>query len=344
MLDTLKTICYLSGVSGFEDEVRDYILERAMPYASSISTDPMGNLIIFKKGAVEAPRKLMVCAHMDEVGLIVTGINEEGYLRFGCVGGIDRRVLIGKKVFVGNDRVPGIIGIKPIHMVKGDESSSVPKVDELYIDIGAADKESAEKCVALGDFCCFDDAVVEFGSGYLKAKAIDDRVGCAAMLKLIESELPCDVWFVFTVQEELGTRGATVASYTVEPEVALILEGTTATDLPGIDEAKRMCTAGEGLVIPFMDGGTIYDRKMYAILSGLAEEMGIKWQTKRRVAGGTDGAAIQRSRGGVHTAALSCAVRNIHSPVCVVKTSECEDMLTLAKAFIEKFASGEINI
>lgn len=344
MLDTLKTLCYLSGVSGFEDEVRDYILERAMPHADSITTDSMGNLIIFKKGAREAPRKLMVCAHMDEVGLIVTGINDEGYLRFAPVGGIDRRVLIGKKVFVGNDRIPGIIGIKPIHMVKGDESKNVPKLDELYIDIGAADKDSAEKCVALGDYCCFDDTVVEFGSGYLKAKAIDDRVGCAAMLKLIESELPCDIWFVFTVQEELGTRGAIVASRSVQPDVALVLEGTTATDLPGIDEAKRMCTAGEGLVIPFIDGGTIYDRKMYAVLSSLAEENGIKWQTKHRVAGGTDGAAVQRSCSGVHTAALSCAVRNIHSPVSVVKSSECEDMLALAKIFIEKFAAGEVDI
>lgn len=344
MLDTLKTLCYLSGVSGFEDEVRDYILERCLPHADSITTDPMGNLIVYKKGAKEAPRKLMVCAHMDEVGLIVTGVNEEGYLRFAPVGGIDRRVLIGKKVFVGNDRIPGIIGIKPIHMVKGDESKSVPKVDELYIDIGAADKETAEKIVTLGDYCCFDDTVVEFGDGYLKAKAIDDRVGCAAMLKLIESELPCDVTFVFTVQEELGCRGATVAARTVEPEVALVLEGTTATDLPGIDEAKRMCTAGEGIVIPFMDGGTIYDRKLYAILTALAEEAGIKWQTKRRIAGGTDGAAVQRSCAGVHTAAVSCAVRNIHSPVSIVKSSECDDLLALAKLFIEKFAEGELVI
>ena len=344
MLDTLKTLCYLSGVSGLEDEVRDYILERCLPHADSITTDPMGNLIVFKKGAKSTAQKLMVCAHMDEVGLIVTGINDEGYLRFSNVGGIDRRVLIGKKVFVGPERMPGIIGIKPIHMVKGDESSSVPKLDDLYIDIGAADKESAEKHVALGDFCSFDDTVVEFGSDYLKAKAIDDRVGCAAMLKLIESQLPCDVWFVFTVQEELGARGASVGSFSVAPDIALILEGTTATDLPGIEEAKRMCTAGEGVVIPFMDGGAVYDRKLYSILSGLADEAGIKWQTKTRIGGGTDGYAIQRSRSGVHTAALSCAVRNIHSPVCVVKKSECEDLLALAKIFIEKFASGEAVI
>jgi len=344
MLDTLKTLCYLSGVSGFEDEVRDYILERVLPHAESISTDPMGNLIVFKKGTVEPKQKIMVCAHMDEVGLIVMGITDEGYLRFGCVGGIDRRVLIGKKVYVGTDRIPGIIGIKAIHQTTHEEEGKVPDVEDLYIDIGCYDKESAEKLAALGDFCCFDDTVVEFGNGWLKAKAIDDRVGCAAMVKLIESPLPCDAWFVFSVQEEIGARGAGVAAHRLTPDISLVLEGTTATDVPGIPAAKRICTAGNGIVIPFMDSGTVYDKEMYAALSAIAEEKGIKWQTKTRVAGGTDGYSIQRSRAGVHTAAVSCAVRNIHSPACVLKISECEDMLTLAKAFLEKCASGEFVV
>ena len=341
MLDTLKTLCYLSGVSGYEDEVRDYILERIMPHATTVSTDPMGNLIVFKKGAVTPTQKIMVCAHMDEVGLIVTGITDEGYLRFGCVGGIDRRVLIGKRVYVGSDRTPGIIGIKAIHQVDHDEEGRVPRVEDLYIDIGCADSSGAEKYARLGDFVCFDDTVVEFGNGYLKAKAIDDRVGCAACIRLLETELPCDAWFVFSVQEEVGARGAGVAANRLAPDISLVLEGTTATDLPGIEDAKRICTAGKGLVIPFMDNGTVYDKAMYAALSSLADEKGIKWQTKTRVAGGTDGYAIQRSRSGVHTAALSCAVRNIHSPACVLKISECEDMFTLAYAFLEKCASGE---
>lgn len=342
MLDTLKTLCYLSGVSGFEDEVRDYILERVLVHADSFSTDPMGNLIVFKKGAVTPQQKIMLCAHMDEVGLIVTGITDEGYLRFGCVGGIDRRVLIGKRVYVGADRVTGIIGIKAIHQTSHEEEGQVPKVEDLYIDIGCSDRAGAEKYAALGDFCCFDDTVVEFGDGWLKAKAIDDRVGCAAMVKLIESELPCDTWFVFSVQEEIGARGAGVAAHRLAPDVCLVLEGTTATDLPGIADAKRICTAGKGIVIPFMDSGTVYDKAMFAALTALADEVGVKWQTKTRVAGGTDGYSIQRSRAGVHTAALSCAVRNIHSPACVMKISECEDMLTLAKAFLEKCAAGEL--
>ncbi|MGN1002078.1 MAG: M42 family metallopeptidase [Oscillospiraceae bacterium] len=343
MLDTLKTLCYLSGVSGFEDEVRDYILERAMPFADEITTDPMGNLMVFKKGKVSTPERVMLCAHMDEVGLIVTGVNEEGCLRFSCVGGIDRRVLIGKSVFVGPERIAGVIGIKPIHLTTGDEEKGVPKVEDLYIDIGCADREEAEKLVTPGDFCSFDDTVVEFGSGWLKAKAIDDRVGCAAMLKLIESDLPCDTWFVFTVQEEVGTRGAAVAAHRVGADVALVLEGTTATNIPGVEDGKMICEAGKGLVISFMDRGTIYDRGLYRMLGGLAEKNGIPWQTKRCIAGGTDASAIQRSGTGVRTAVLACAVRNIHSPACVGAVKEFEDLPRLAMLFLESFAANGIN-
>ena len=338
MLETVKTLCSLSGVSSAEGEVRDYILTRVMPHADSISTDSAGNLIVFKKGAVTPPQKLLVCAHMDEVGLIVTGFRDDGSLRFGCVGGIDRRVLIGKRVFVGPERRLGVIGNKAIHLTSADERKKTPKVDDMYIDVGCRDEEDVKKVVSLGDICVFDDSIVEFGDGFLKAKAIDDRVGCAAMIKLIESDLPCDVMFAFTVQEEVGTRGAGVMSYAVAPDCALILEGTTGTDLPDIDEGKVICHAGDGVVIPFMDGGTMYDRGMYALLGRLADENGIKHQTKRRIAGGTDASAVQRSRAGVRVGAISCALRNIHSQSCIGKISEFDDMLSLASAFLKHFA------
>jgi len=342
MLDTVKILCYLSGVSGFEDEVREYILERVMPHADEIMTDSMGNLMVFKKGAVTPEKKVMLCAHMDEVGLIVTGIDDEGYLKFSCVGGIDRRVLIGKYVFVGDNRVPGVIGIKAYHLVSREEEKNVPKTDEMYIDIGAVNKEGAEKLVSLGDYCVFDDTVVDFGSGYLKAKAIDDRLGCAAMLKLIESDLPCDCTFAFTVQEEVGTRGARIAAYRVAPDICLVLEGTTAADIPGSTEANEICRLDGGVVIPFMDKGTIYDQGLYKVLTKLAADNEIKWQTKRIIAGGTDAAAIQRSVGGVRTVGIACAIRNIHSPACVANTADFEPMLRLAELFLEKIAKDEI--
>jgi len=231
--------------------------------------------------------------------------------------------------------VRGIIGIKAYHHVSKDEEKSVPKRDELYIDIGAKSKDGAKELVSLGDVAVFDDSVLEFGEGYLKAKAIDDRVGCAAMIKLLESELPCDCTFAFTVQEEVGTRGAKIVSTRVNPDIAIVLEGTTAADLPEIPEGKRICALGNGLVIPFMDKGTIYSRGLYKMVTELAEANGIKWQTKTTIAGGTDASAIQRSGNGVDTIAISAPMRNIHSPSCIAKISDFETMPHLVKLLLE---------
>lgn len=335
MLDTLKTLCYLSGPSGNEDEVRDYILERVLPHAAAVITDSMGNLIIEKKGKKSGGKKILICAHMDEVGLIIKGIEDEGYLRFDYLGGIDRRVLIGKQVFIGKDGVIGLIGIKPYHLVDKEEEKKVPELEDLYIDIGVKSREEAEALVTLGDTAVFDDNVLEFGEGYLKAKAIDDRVGCAAMIKLIESDLPCDCTFAFTVQEEVGARGARIISNRVAPDICIVLEGTTAADLPEVPESKRICRLGGGIVIPFMDRGAIYSRRLYQLVTELAEKNEIPWQTKTMIAGGTDAQAIQRSGVGVDTIAISAPIRNIHSPVSIAKISDFADMPRLAELLLE---------
>lgn len=339
MLDTMETLCCLDGVSGLEDEVREYILERIMPFADEIRTDPMGNLMVFKKGAAVPKQRVMLAAHMDEVGLIITEITEDGYLRFDTVGGIDRRVLLGKRVFVGSMRVLGVIGSKAIHLTTAEQRRNLPKVSDMYIDIGAKDRAEAESLIQLGDAAALDDSVIRFGEGYIKAKAIDDRAGCAVMVELLESQLPCDCWFAFTVQEEVGCRGASIAARSIRPDVALVLEGTTAADIAGVSGADRVCCLGKGVVIPYMDKGTIYDRELYTTLCRLADENDIPWQTKSRVAGGTDASAIQRSGSGVRVAALSVALRNIHSPACVVKASECEDQLKLARLFLKEMAT-----
>ena len=336
MLDTLKTLCYLSGVSGTEDEVRDYILERVLPFSDGIFTDSMGNLIVTKKGLKQTGPRVLICAHMDEVGLIITGIEDEGFLRFDFIGGVDRRVVIGRRIYIGHDRVPGIIGLKPYHLVDKDEEKNVPKREEMYIDIGVCSKEAARELVSLGDTAVFEDSVLEFGEGFLKAKAIDDRVGCAAMIKLIESELPCDCTFAFTVQEEVGTRGAKIASARVKPDIAIILEGTTAADLPEVPEGKRVCSLGNGLVIPFMDKSTVYSRKLYKLATELADKNGIKWQTKSLISGGTDASVIQRSGVGVDTLAISAPIRNIHSPSCIAKISDFEAIPLFVKLLMEE--------
>ena len=338
ILETLEALCGLSGASGSEDEVRNYILERVMPHADEIRTDAMGNLLVFKKGTKAPTRRVMLAAHMDEVGLIITNITDDGYLRFDTAGGVDRRVLLGKRVYIGDNRVFGVIGCKAVHLTTAEQRKNLPKLKDMYIDIGADTREEAGRLVKLGDAAVFDDAFLCFGDGFIKSKAIDDRAGCAAMVELIESRLPCDCWFAFTVQEEVGCRGAQIAARSIEPDVALILETTTAADISGVDGADRICSLGEGIVIPFMDRRTIYDRGLYNTLTRLAEEQGIPWQTKSRVAGGTDASAIQRSGAGTVVAAVSVAVRNIHSPASVAKIEECEAQLALARAFLQKMA------
>ena len=262
MLNTLKELCRLRGVSGDEDEVRRYIEEKAAPCADGVRTDALGNLIVFKKGKKPAGNRLMLAAHMDEVGIIITRITDEGFLKFGFVGGVDRRVAIGKPVVIGKNKVPGVIGLKAVHLVSREERKKVPKTEALYIDIGAKDRQAAEKLVELGDYGVFVCEPEEFGDGLFKARAIDDRVGCAVMLKLLEEDLPLDVTFAFTAQEEVGTRGAFGAAFSVTPEIALVLETTTAADLPGVEACRRVCYPGRGPVISYMDGGTIYDREI----------------------------------------------------------------------------------
>ena len=341
LIDTLKTLCALPGVSSCEDTVRNYIKKEIAPYAESIRVDTMGNLIAGKRGEKKGNKSLMLAAHMDEVGLMIHTITDEGYLKFSPVGGIDRRVLIGKRVLVGEKTIPGIIGLKAYHLTTAEEEKKVPKLREFYIDIGAKDGDDAKALVKPGDVAVFDSDVLEFGSGFLKAKAIDDRIGCAVMIELFKRSLPIDCTFVFTVQEEVGTRGAFGAAFSVKPDIALVLEGTTAADLPDMPAHQKVCAPGNGPVIPYMDGGTVYDRELFHLLRSLAEKHGIPWQNKEYISGGTDARTIQRSREGVRVAAISAAVRYLHTPSSVASIADFEHILSLAEHFITAVAEME---
>lgn len=338
MRSELFELCRLNGVSGDEDVVREYIRQKAAPYADSMRTDPMGNLIVFKRGKKATGNKLLIAAHMDEVGLIVTRVTDDGFLKFDFVGGVDRRVAIGKPVRLGTGNILGIIGLKAIHLVKRDEMKKTPKTDALYIDIGAKNKEEALKLVQPGTYGSFVGEPEEFGNGLLKAKAIDDRVGCAIMLDLIRQELPMDVTFAFTVQEEVGTRGAFGAAFSVTPEIGLVLETTTAANLPDVEPHRQVCAPGKGPVISYMDGGTIYDRPLFEKLRDLAEENDIPWQTKEYIAGGNDARTIQRTKTGVRVAAISAAVRYLHAPASVGSIVDFENMERLVKLFLNDLA------
>lgn len=339
MTELLEKLCSLPGPSGCEDAVREYIRAQAEPYADEIREDNIGNLMVFRKGRKQMDKIVMLAAHMDEVGIICKGYTEDGCIKFGFVGGVDPRVVIGRRVLFGDVR--GVVGIKAVHLTTRAERQTMPKTHSLYIDIGASDKKAAEKKVPLGTYGVFDSDCVRFGDGMLKAKAIDDRVGCAAMLTLLREQPAVDTWFVFSVQEEVGLRGARCAAFALHPDLCLVLEGTTAADLAEVDGAKQVCGLRHGVVIPFMDRSTIYNQKLFETLRMLAERHGIAWQTKHRVAGGTDAGRIHLTRNGVLTAGLAVPVRYIHSPSSVAAIEDINGMLELSRHFLDYL--GEEN-
>jgi len=340
MINELKKLCSLNAASGRENEVRDYIIKEITPYAD-YKTDPLGNIIAFKKGKFSAKKKVMLSAHMDEVALIITYIDNSGFLKFTTVGGIDTQVLAGKRVSV-NGHI-GVTGVKPIHLLKGKEKESYPEIGDLYIDIGATSREDALKYVSEGDIAYFISDSIDLGSNLLKAKSVDDRLGCAVLLKMIRSDLKYDSVFVFTVQEEVGTRGATAAAHTVAPDYAIVVEATTAADISGVEDENRVCCLGGGAVVSFMDRATVYDRELYKLAFRLASDKNIKLQTKTKVAGGNDAGAIHKSRGGVKTIAVSIPCRYIHSPSCVINTDDIDSVYNIVEALQEALCIDQIG-
>ena len=326
----VKELVSLNAPSGFEDEVRDFIKSKVT--ADEIYIDSIGNLICRKKGN---GKKVMVCAHMDEVGFIITQITDAGFLRFETLGGIDTSVLIGKKVLIGKDRLPGIIGAKAIHLQSSDEANSPVKKKDLYIDIGAKDKEEAEKLVTLGDYAVFDGDYTPFGENMIKAKALDDRTGCAILMELMKEDYESDMYFVFSVQEEVGLRGATVAAHNINPDLALVIEGTTCSDVHGSKPHNTVTVSGGGAVMTAADMAAISDKEYFDFITWVAAENTIKLQTKRTTTGGTDAGAIQRSNSGVKTAVLAVPCKYIHSAVSVMNYSDFEAVYELSKAVLK---------
>ena len=337
----LKKLCLADGISGDEGKVRDIIIEEIKDFAE-YHTDNLGNLIVHKKGKARAKSRLMLSAHMDEVGLMVTDVTSNGYLKFDEVGGIDRRVIVGRQVTVGENKIRGVIGVKPIHLCKGDDSKNISEYSDMYIDIGADSLEEALAVVNYGDSVHFVSEFIENGNT-VNVKAIDDRFGCYVLIELIKSELEYDMDFAFVVQEEVGLRGSKTAAYTLDPEFALVIETTTSAEIPEIDAHKQVCTIGGGAVISVMDRRTIYDKELVNLAFDIAGKNGINAQYKRAVAGGNDAGAIHQSRGGVRTLAISLACRYLHAPSTVASKEDCESVLALTREMCKVIASGALR-
>lgn len=331
----LKDLCLLNGTSGDEVRVRDYIINEIKEY-STYKVDNLGSVIAYKKGKKKPNKTVCINAHMDEVGFIITGITSDGYLRFAPVGGIDTKVCLDRAVTVGENRINGIIADKAYHLLEDSEKDKAPSFDKLLIDIGAKSETEAQSVVSLGDFAYFESDYTELGNGYIKAKALDDRIGCMLMIELIKSELEYDTVFCFNVQEEVGLRGSKCTSFAVGADISIVLEATTAGDLDGVSGADRVCVLGNGGVVSFMDNRTIYDRELYKLAMNTALENNIPVQTKTAVAGGNDAGSIQTSGKGAKVMALSLPCRYIHSPSSVVKKSDIDNTRKLLKEILKK--------
>ncbi len=335
----LKKLCAADGISGDEKDIRDIILSEIDGYAD-VKTDNLGNIIAFKKGRRRAVGKLMISAHMDEVGFIVTDITDDGLIKFDEVGGIDRRVLPGRNVVI-NRKVNGVIGVKPVHLCDKDEQTRIPSYSDMYIDIGAESREEAEKYVSVGDSVAFKSVYRENDDGIF-SKALDDRVGCRIMIDMIKSELEYDTFFAFVVQEEVGLHGAKAAAFTVAPDYSIVLESTTAADVPDVARTKQVCNVGEGAVIGYMDRRTIYDRGLIEKCRELSEKHGIPMQFKRAVAGGNDAGAIHDSRSGVRTIAVSLPCRYLHAQLSYISKKDYNSVSRLAIELAREIAGGNV--
>ena len=360
-IDLLKKLCLAFGPSGDEGEVRDIIIDEIKDYADDYFVDKVGNLIVFKKGEKTPDKKRMFAAHMDEVGFMVTSVDGDGYIKVRTVGGIDNAVILGKHATVGEKRLPAIFGGKPIHLLKGDERAKARNIDAVYLDIGVtkaekdgdkdkekekdkgkkkkkADKDNKNnkkeepKPVEVGEFAVFQSEFYQFGEAdnLIKSKAIDDRFGCYILIELIKSNLAFDTHFAFTICEEVGLRGALTVGNVVKPDIAVIIEATTAGDIYDKKQPNKVCSLGDGAVIPMRDNSTIHNKRLVELAFDTAAKNNIKAQPKQIIAGGTDAGAIQLSGKGVEVLGISLPTRYLHSPSVVGNINDMNECLRLA--------------
>jgi endoglucanase len=340
LAETLEKLSNACGVAGREEEVRSLMKTFLKPYVDEVREDKLGNVIGVKKGKKNAP-KVMLAAHMDEIGLLVKTISKDGYLQFTKIGGIDDRILLAQKVMVYTEKGPlhGIIGSKPPHIQKEEERKKVLTYDELFIDVGAENEEQAKKMgVKIGDPVGFDIKFAKVGNDIVIGKAFDDRVGCAVMVEAMKTleKTECTVYAVGTVQEEVGLRGATTAAFGIYPDVGIALDVTVAGDVPGVKEVEAPIKLRKGPSIEVADMGLITHPKVLRLLIDAAEENKIPYQLETGLPGSTDAARISLTREGVPSGVISVPTRYIHSPASLLSLKDAEYAVKLTVASLQK--------
>jgi tetrahedral aminopeptidase len=335
-IETLTILSNLSGVSGDETEVRDYLSDLLAKGRFETRVDSIGNLLVRKGQGRQKSKRIMLAAHMDEVGLMIMDFEKNGLLRFKAVGGIDSRVLVAKRLLVGMHELPGVIGSKPIHLQKQGEQNKPFRDNELYIDCGFKNREEASDYLRIGEYATFAVKCRVISKNALRGKAFDNRVGCLVLLSLLLEENGLSFDAAFTVQEEVGTRGAQIAAYTMEPDLALVVEATAASDTPGTEQELSSTILGQGPAISLMDSTVMVDRQLRTGLVRAADKAKVCYQYRRFTAAGTDGGAIAYSRSGVKTAVLSVPCRYIHSPHSILFQSDLQATIDLVRSWLEE--------
>jgi tetrahedral aminopeptidase len=339
-VEVLEKLCNACGVAGREEEVRSLMHKLLKPLVDEVKEDKLGNVIGIKEGLKNAP-KVLLAGHMDEIGLMVKTISKEGYVQFAKLGGIDDRVLLAQKVMVYTEKGPlhGIIGSKPPHIQKEDERKRVIPYDELFIDIGAESQEEVKKMgVRVGDSIEFDVKFAAINKNVVIGKAMDDRVGCAAMIEVLKclQKTECTIYAVGTVMEEVGCRGATTAAFGIYPDVGLALDVTVAGDIPGVKETEAPTKLKKGPVLVVSDGLHISHPKVLRLLMEVADENKIPYQLEAGMGGGTDAGRISLAKEGVPSLSICVPTRYIHSPTSLLNLTDVENTVKLTTAAIKK--------
>lgn len=341
-LELLETLSNAFGAAGFEEEVRECIRKSIEPYVDEYEVDALGNLIATRHG--KSSTKVMLDAHMDEIGFMISYIEEEGFLRFTTLGGWDVRIIPGHTMTIlahTGRKIKGVIGVPPPHITKPEEREKPFKLEELFVDIGATSaKEVEELGIRIGSPAVISYPFERLNENFVVGKALDDRVGCAVLIKALEAlkdeELEVTLVANFAVEEEVGLRGTRTAAYRIEPDIALALEGTVGADVPGIPSSRQPTRLGKGPAITVADQSLIVHPRLIHALTRLAEAEGIPYQYKVPPFGSTDAGAIQLTKSGVLAGVLSVPCRYIHSPFNVMRLDDFENTVKLTATFARR--------
>jgi len=338
----LKQICETAGAPGHEKMIRDLVVKTIQPYVDELHIDNLGNIISLKKGNKDAQEKVMVAAHMDEIGFVVTHIDEGGFVRFHTLGGFDAKTLTAQRVHIhGKKKVIGVMGSKPVHVMSTEERSKMPKTKDYFIDTGMQ-KDALEKIIKVGDPITWERELVEMGD-CVNCKSIDNRVSVFILIEALKllKDIPYDLYAVFTVQEEVGLRGANVSAHTINPTFGIALDTTIAYDVPGAQAHEKITELGQGAAIKIMDGSVICDYRMIDFLKKSADKNKIKWQPEVLPVGGTDTAGLQRmGKDGSISGAISVPTRHLHQVIEMASKQDirrCIELLVLAVSEIDGF-------